>query len=182
MLSLCAFGCYDRTTMAKKVHTGQGSVGLRLVALFEAVKGLLILGLGFGFLALRHTDVHAVADTLLARFGVNPEAHYPRLFIEHLSQVGDGGLFWFAVGALFLSMLRFTEAIGLWLAMHWAEWLTFIASGVYLPFEIHHIWVKPDLFGFGILGANLAIIYYLGRVLMANRRERLERSLARVLN
>jgi uncharacterized membrane protein (DUF2068 family) len=131
--------------------------------------------LGFGLLALRHTDVQAVVDSFVSELGINPEAHYPRLFIEHLANIGDSGLSWFALLALLSSVLRFTEAIGLWFEKHWAEWLTLIGASLYLPFEVAHMIKKLDWFGGLILGINLIIVGYLAWVLVSQRRERLSR-------
>ncbi len=110
--------------MVKEMQDNCHGFGLRAVAVLEGIKGVLILGLGFGFLALRHTDVHAAVDTLVSKVGVNHKAHYPRLFAEHLASVGDKGLRLFAIIALLVSILRFTEALGLWCEKAWAEWLT----------------------------------------------------------
>lgn len=156
--------------MVKEMRGTSHGFGLRAVAVFEGVKGVLILALSFGFLALRHTDVHATVDCIVAKIGINPEAHYPRLLAEHIAGVGDKGLRWFAILALVISLLRFSEAIGLWFEQAWAEWLTLISAGVYLPLEVHHIFVHPGWFGLLILAANSAIVFYLARVLAGQRR------------
>ena len=58
-------------------------------------------------------------------------------------------------------MLEGVEAIGLWHGKRWAEYLTFIATVVFLPFEIYELTerVSPlKLIGFII---NLAVVVYL---------------------
>ena len=39
--------------------------GVRLVAVFEALKGALVLGVGLGLLSLVHHDLQAVAERLV---------------------------------------------------------------------------------------------------------------------
>ena len=80
------------------------SQGIRLVALFEAAKGALILLAGFGLLALVHRDLQHVADEVVRRFHLNPARHYPRIFIEAAGKATDARL-WLLAGAALLGAL-----------------------------------------------------------------------------
>jgi len=55
--------------------------GLRAVAVFELLKGLLVLLAGAGALSLIHQNVQGVAEQLVRRSHLNPAHHYPRIFI-----------------------------------------------------------------------------------------------------
>ena len=59
---------------------------LQAIAIFEATKGLAALAGLIGVLDLLHHDVRAVVLTLIGRFGLDPEAHYPSLLL-HLSLI-----------------------------------------------------------------------------------------------
>ncbi|HVA09780.1 MAG TPA: DUF2127 domain-containing protein [Acidimicrobiales bacterium] len=53
------------------------------------------------------------------------------------------------------------EAVGLWLAKRWAEYLTFVATAALIPLEIYEIAHKPTALKGLTLAINLAIVVYL---------------------
>lgn len=65
------------------------SEAIRVVAIFEAVKGALILLAGFGLLSLVHRDVHALAAQLIAHAHLNPASRYPHIFLDAASHTSD---------------------------------------------------------------------------------------------
>jgi uncharacterized membrane protein (DUF2068 family) len=70
--------------------------------------------------------------------------------------------FWhLAVGASVYSGLRFTEAVGLWRARPWAEWVALISGAVYLPIEIRLLWRHTTWFHATVLIVNLAIVAFM---------------------
>jgi uncharacterized membrane protein (DUF2068 family) len=67
----------------------------------------------------------------------------------------------FGIAALAYALLEGIEAVGLWFAKRWAEYLTFIATALLLPlevFEIVHRVSALKVIGFAV---NLAIVVYL---------------------
>src|ERR1035438_4179771 len=112
------------------------SRGIRLVALFEGLKGALILLAGFGLLALGHRDLQDVADELVRRFHLNPARHYPRIFIEASGKTTDTQLWLLAGAALLYAVFRFVEAYGLWRERRWAGWFAAATGAIYVPLEI----------------------------------------------
>lgn len=139
--------------------------GMRLVAWVEAVKGGLVLGAGFGFLALIHRNVEAIAERLVRLSHLDPASRYPRIFLDAASTVTDGRLWAFAAAAGFYSVVRFVEAYGLWHERRWAEWFALISGGLYIPLElyelVHHAtWLKAL-----VLGTNLGIVVYMAYAL-----------------
>jgi len=146
--------------------------GLKVVALFEAAKGLLILLVGFGLLAFIHRDLHHAAEQLVRQFHLNPAKHYPRIFIDAIGSVTNGQLWLLAGAALFYAGARFTEAVGLWLARPWAEWFGFITGGMYVPIEVYELMRRVTWAKVTILLVNLLIVIYLARVLYRDRKQR----------
>ena len=151
---------------------GRSPLPLRAIALFEAVKGILALAAACGLLSLRHTDLHAATDAFLLRHGIDPETHYRRLFIESVAKASHLHAAQIVTFALAYALLRLTEAYGLWRARHWAEWLAVISAGIYLPLEIEHLVRRPGLIGAGIMLFNIALILYLGKLLLQQRTQR----------
>lgn len=144
--------------------------GVRLIAAFEALKGVLVLGAGFGLLSLLHRDLQEVAERLVRHSHLNPAHHYPRIFIEAASRTNDSRLLSLAVLAFLYALMRFVEAYGLWRTRVWAEWFAVIAGSIFLPVEIYEILRRATWMRGIVLLMNLSIVAYLVFVLLANRR------------
>lgn len=134
---------------------------MRAVALMEALKGLIVLGGGFGLLGLLHHDVRHIAVSLVTRLHMDPERHYAGVFIDAASRVTDARIWGLAALALTYSTLRFTEGYGLWHARRWALWLGAGGGAIYMPVEIYELWRRPHLISAGTLLLNVAIVAYL---------------------
>jgi uncharacterized membrane protein (DUF2068 family) len=143
---------------------------VRLVALFEALKGLLVLAAGSGVLALLHDDLHALALRLVEHAHLNPASHYPRIFIDAASHVGETQLLLLALGALAYAALRLVEAWGLYHACAWAEVLAAASGAIYLPFELYGLVTRPDLLHAVLLLANAAAVAVMLVALRQRRR------------
>ena len=57
--------------------------------------------------------------------------------------------------------LEATEMVGLWLQKRWAEYLTFVATTLLVPFELYEIWRGVSTFKVVTLVINLAVVIYL---------------------
>lgn len=134
---------------------------IRLIALFEASKGALVVIAGIGLLSLVHKDVQAIAERLVEHSHLNPASHYPRIFIEAATRVDDHKLKVFAALAFLYSSLRFIEAYGLWRLRAWAEWMAIISGSIYLPLEIYELFEKATAVRAALFLLNLLIVGYL---------------------
>ena len=139
--------------------------GLRIVALFEASKGSLILLAGFGLLSYIHTDLHQAAEHLVRHFHLNPARHYPRIFLDLADHVTDAQLWFIALFALLYAFIRFVEAYGLWHERSWAEWFAILTGGIYVPIEIFEVIRKVTWPRVTLLIVNTGIVAYLALVL-----------------
>jgi uncharacterized membrane protein (DUF2068 family) len=139
--------------------------GLRVVALMEAAKGLLVLLAGFGLLTLLHRDVQAVAIEFISRLHLNPSKHYPTIFIDAASRMTDVRLWQLAWFAAVYSTLRLVEAYGLWHERRWAEWVALVSGGIYLPVEIFEVVQKQTVFRVGTLVINLIVVAWMAYAL-----------------
>jgi uncharacterized membrane protein (DUF2068 family) len=146
--------------------------GLRVVSIFEATKGLLVLLTGFGLLAYIHKDLHLAAERLVRHSHLNPASRYPMIFLDLADHVTDGQLWFMALSALIYAVVRFVEAYGLWHERQWAEWFAILTGGIYIPIEMFEItrgvtWPKVT-----ILIVNAAIVGYLSLILFQARLKR----------
>lgn len=158
--------------MGKVTESQHLKDGLRVVSIFEATKGLLVLLTGFGVLAYIHKDLHLAAERLVRHFHLNPASRYPRIFIDLANHVTDGQLWVMALSALLYSLVRFVEAYGLWRQRHWAEWFGLLTGGIYIPLELFEItrgvtWPKVTL-----LIVNAGIVGYLSFIVYQARQKR----------
>jgi uncharacterized membrane protein (DUF2068 family) len=147
-------------------------IGLRTVAVFEAAKGVIVLVVGLGLLTLIHRDAQGMAEDMVNRLHLNPARNYPRIFIDAASQLTDARLWFMSLMALVYSGVRFIEAYGLWHELPWAEWFAVISSGIFLPFEIRHLILKPTFGSLLLLLINLGIIIYLASLMTRDARHK----------
>lgn len=144
--------------------------GVRVVAVFEALKGALVLAAGFGLLSLVHRDLQAFAERLVRHSHLNPAHHYPRVFIQAASRANHSRLRHLAVLAFVYSAVRFVEAYGLWRLRAWAEWFAILSGSIYLPVEFYELFRRPTWIRAMVLLTNLLIVAYLAAVRLRNRR------------
>ena len=140
----------------------RGSLGLRVVAGFEAAKGVVVLLAGFGVLLLIHRDVQAVAERLVVHLHLNPANRYPRIFLRAATESTPGHLRLLALGAFGSSVMRFIEAAGVWRERRWAEWFAVATGLIYVPFEAAAVAHRADAEPVVALLLNLAIVSYMG--------------------
>lgn len=134
---------------------------IRLIAIFEAAKGVLVLLAGFGLLGLIHRDAGRLAEELVRHFHLNPASRYPRIFVEAAAKSNDTTLVLLALAAFAYAAFRLFEAFGLWYQRRWAEWLGAVSGSAYIPIELYELmhgvsWPKVTL-----LVVNLACVVYL---------------------
>ena len=146
------------------------SGGLRIVAIFEGAKGILVLLSGFGLLSLIHKDLHLAASQLLQHLNLNPASHYPVIFLDAVNRVTDVQLWFMAAAALLYAAVRIIEAFGLWMQRPWAEWFGLLTGGMYIPVELYEVlrgasWPKVT-----VLIVNSAIVLYLLVVILKSRK------------
>lgn len=146
--------------------------GVRVVAVFEAAKGLLIFLAGFGLLSIVHQDAQQVAEDIVRHFHLNPASRYPRIFIDVARNISDSQLWLMAGFALAYASIRLIEAYGLWRERRWAEWLAVLSAGIYVPIEVYELlsgisWIKVST-----LTVNICIVVYMSYALKQPLRDR----------
>lgn len=152
------------------VATSHSRGGLRVIAIVEFGKGMLIVLAGFGLLSLIHHDVQLLAEEIVGHFHLNPASRYPRIFIDLAGQFTDKRLWLFAGFAFTYSGLRFIEAYGLWRRRRWAEWFAVVSCAIYIPIELFDLlaglsWIKILIFA-----VNIGIVSYVGLTLWRAQR------------
>jgi uncharacterized membrane protein (DUF2068 family) len=148
-------------------------VTLRLIAFFEAVKGLAALVAASGLLVLTPDDVQDVAGRIVDHLHLDPASHYPSVFLNVASKATPQWLRLVAVGAIVYGGIRFAEAIGLWRDKSWAEWLGVVTGLIYVPFEAYALMHRPGPEPLLALLVNVGIVLFLGERLRRRGKMRL---------
>ena len=143
--------------------------GLRAVALFEALKGTVVLVAGFGLAHAIGGDVGEFAERLVHRMHLDAAKRFPRIFIDLANNLSDAQLWGLAALAMAYAVLRLAEAYGLWFERRWGEWIAALSGGIYVPVEIYELsrgfsWIK-----LAALFLNALIVVYMC-LLLAHRR------------
>ena len=126
---------------------------VRLIGALKLAKGIVLLALGAGALALVHHDLPHVARHWLDAGHHHVRELFARLDSKKLMELGFGS---FAYAAVFL-----VEGCGLLLRKRWAEYLTIVVTTSFIPFEVYelaHAWSATKL---AVLIANIAVVIYL---------------------
>jgi uncharacterized membrane protein (DUF2068 family) len=142
---------------------------MQAVALMEAVKGLIVLGAGFGLLALLNRDVAHIAVSLVTRLHIDPEQHYAGVFLDAAERVTNTRLWAGAALALLYSAIRLAEGYGLWFGHRWGSWLGAVSGGIYVPVEVYELLHKPSVIKAATLILNVAVVVYLVWTLQRGR-------------
>jgi len=141
---------------------------LRIIAIDRAIHFVVLAAVAVALflvaanrLALRHF-VFRVVNAVEGTSG-NPTGHTHGLVHEvlHALELRSATLYGVAAAAGAYAVLEGTEAIGLWLQKRWAEYLTFVATIVFLPYEIWELTKSISVLKIVALVINLAIAVYL---------------------
>jgi uncharacterized membrane protein (DUF2068 family) len=140
---------------------------LRTIAIDRAFH-FLVLGLlcaaVFLFAAnrreLRDTFYQVVAD-IQQGLGGGPVRNGHTPILHELFSLRGAQLHVLGVAVGVYAVLELVEAVGLWFAKRWAEYLTFIATAAFLPLEVYELAKSLSPLKLIALVVNLAIVGYL---------------------
>jgi uncharacterized membrane protein (DUF2068 family) len=160
---------------AKSVAKSTGLDALRVVALFKFCKALLLVATVYGASRLLNPQVAQRltqwSETLNDHFSQRL-AQQALAWIANLSTTTIDGFF-VVTSAYFVLVLL--EGIGLWQHRRWAEWLTAIATGLLIPFELWKLIFRPGhrpLLLALVMVVNVSIVIYLAWHLRRGRSAR----------
>ncbi len=135
--------------------------GIRAIAIYEAVKGLIGLLAGFGLLSLINRDFTDFAEDLIGFLHLNSEGRLANRVVETITRLNPANIKIFFGIALVYATKQFVEAYGLWRLRAWAEWIAILSGVIYIPVEIYELFHKPTFTRAAILIFNVAIVLYL---------------------
>ena len=148
---------------------------LRVIALFKFLKAAALIATGYGVHLLLNQDLlqrirdwtFTLTDSLAQRLLQSALGWVENLGARRIHIVMAVTLSYTAV--------VLAEGIGLWMRRAWAEWLTVVATASLIPFELWELITRPlhrKLPVVGTLIVNIAIVWYLARLLQSSSAQR----------
>lgn len=135
------------------------------------VKAALLIAVGVKLLTLFNRDVHEWATDFITRHGIDTANRFVESTLAKLEGVGNNQIVAFSTVAFTYSGLLLTEGIGLWMQKRWAEYLTAIATALFIPVELYELYERFTWVRIAILVLNVFVVWYLVTRLKDEKKE-----------
>jgi uncharacterized membrane protein len=129
---------------------------LRLIAFDRAVHVTVLVVLALIIFFVQH-DYTQIVEA----FGGPSQAHPFLGHFKHLFTITTAHLYEAGAVVVAYGVLEATEMVGLWFAKRWAEYLTFVATILLIPFEIYELTSSVSALKLVTFVINVAIAVYL---------------------
>jgi len=144
---------------------------IHFISLEKTIKGTVLIVVAFKLLSLFGRDVHGWAEDFVTRHGIDLTNRYVHAGLERLVGFGNTQLVEFSAVALVYAGMLYAEGIGLWLQKRWAEYLTTVATALFIPFEIYELYERFTWVRIAIINLNVFIVWYLATRLKDEKSE-----------
>ncbi|MGZ4650825.1 MAG: DUF2127 domain-containing protein [Kineosporiaceae bacterium] len=143
---------------------------LRLLAVERMLRALILVAAAYGVhrfasaqtsLQATFGDLLPAARPLAERLGIDLDQTTIIRNATKALHARQETLTLVAIGLLLYGLLEAVEAVGLWLAKRWAEYLTVVATAAFLPLEIRELLDAVTVIRVVALLVNLAVVIYL---------------------
>ncbi|HWF08313.1 MAG TPA: DUF2127 domain-containing protein [Bryobacteraceae bacterium] len=134
---------------------------LFLIGVFKLVKGISLVILGVGLLKLLHRDVAAVTQHWIEVLRVDPDNRFIHRALVRVFNVTPKQLKELSAGTFVYAGIFLTEGTGLLARKHWAEYMTLISTGLFIPLEVYEIYRHFTWVKLAVTVVNALIVWYL---------------------
>jgi uncharacterized membrane protein (DUF2068 family) len=135
---------------------------LRFIAIFKFCQAALFVVVGLGALELLRRGIAVRAQHWVDALAVSADRRaVQRLLASMISGLSSRRLEVLGIGAFLFATLFTIEGVGLWLARRWGQYLTVIASLLFVPVEVFEVTRRMSPTRVAALTVNLAIAGYL---------------------
>ena len=134
---------------------------LKFIIVEKLILGPLEIVLSLKLLSLLDKDMEAFALDLAGLFNLDIDNYYVNAAVRELGMMEYNTMLGISIGIFLLGVLVLVEGVGLHLRRRWAEWLTVVATAVFIPFELYEIVIEVTPIKVGALVLNCAIVWYL---------------------
>jgi uncharacterized membrane protein (DUF2068 family) len=132
-----------------------------LIGLFKLAKGVSLLIIGFGLLKLLHRDMAAVTQRWIEVLRVDPDNRFIHAALLKIFRITPKELKALSVGTFVYAAIFLTEGTGLLARKHWAEYMTLISTGLFIPLEVWEIHRHFTMLKVAVAIVNVLIVWYL---------------------
>jgi len=149
---------------------------LMLIAAFKLAQAALFVAIGVGALRLLHKDVGDELARLADHLRFNPESRLVNFVLDNASLLTDKLLRRIGAVVFIYAALDLVEGLGLYLEKTWAEYMTLLITGSFLPWEVFEIFRRVTAIRVALLTVNLLVFIYLLKLVIARKERRAELS------
>lgn len=132
-----------------------------LIGIFKFLKSIVLFAAGLGLHSLIGKDANEVLTWLAGSLRIDADNHYLQRLIDSISFLSPHKMWLLSIAAFVYATIFLIEGIGLILRKHWAEVLTVIVTGSFIPLEVYELIDRFTIMRVGTLTVNLIILLYL---------------------
>lgn len=156
----------------RRAHLSAYDRWLVVIGALKLCEAALFIALGIGVLRMLHKDLVDELTRLMVALHHDPEGRFASLLLDKVALLDPHRLKQISAVIFAHAGLDILEGTGLVLRKVWAEFVTVILSGFFLPFEFmalarHVTWIRV-----GVTAVNVAVVIYLIFHLRMKLRER----------
>jgi len=143
---------------------------LRLLAVLRALEGALWLSVGVTAIVV-HARVPEFISALKKAFpalepvtqtiGWDIEKSWLARSVDRWGEISPDTVILLGLAIASLGALKWLEAVGLWLARRWGEYLSVVATAAFIPLEIYELAHHVSAFKVVLFAINLAAVLWL---------------------
>jgi uncharacterized membrane protein (DUF2068 family) len=130
---------------------------IRLIGSLKVLKALILVAGGVGLFSLGNHGGHS----LLWQLQADPGNRYVNHVIAKLASASPHKVHELGAGCFIYAALFGTEGVGLLLRKLWAEYLTIVITGSFIPLEVYEMVQHNSWFKMVVIVVNIAIVIYL---------------------
>lgn len=149
---------------------------LVMIGIIKLLKAVLFILMGIGAVKLLHRDLAGVVEHFITSLGFDPEGRFVNLVLDQVARIDPHRLKQISVAIFAYAVLDIIEGTGLVLQKVWAEYVTLILTGSFLPWEFFEIARRVTWLKIGLTAVNVLVVAYLFFVLQARLRHRRARA------
>lgn len=144
--------------------------GLYVIAAFKLTGVLLMSTIGLGAMHLLNADAVSVVEGWVDVIGADVKGDIVRDLLARVAGMPRKRFEEIGFGAFGYAAILLVQGVGLLRQKRWAEWLTVLLTGAFVPLEIYEVLKGVTLPKVALLVVNVAIVAYLVRHLLTKHR------------
>jgi len=146
--------------------------GIRLIACFKFVKGVLLVASGIGLLKLLHKDVAEVVNHWISTLNFDPDNRHIHDVLLRASVINQRQLKELSVGSFVYAGIFLTEGSALLMQKRWAKYFTAIITASFIPLELWEFVEHFSTIRSVVIMVNVIILWYLVAKIKFDRTQR----------